>query len=212
VVLVTGAGRGLGRQLALSLAQHGAWVAANDITPVNLDETLALVEAHGVPGQARPYLADVSSKIAVQTMLLQVLDDWGQLDAVVNNAAVHPTMPLLDMDEWDWRRVVDVNLTGAFLVTQIAGRVMREQGGGAIVNIGDGRVGLDDVVLAAGYAASKAALAALTRTAARDLAPFQIRVNAVCPGDVETTLRLAAWLCSHSAEGVTGRVFDAGSA
>jgi NAD(P)-dependent dehydrogenase (short-subunit alcohol dehydrogenase family) len=212
VVLVTGAGRGLGRQLALSLAQHGAWVAANDITPINLDETLALVKAHGDPGQARPYLADVSSKIAVQTMLLQVLDDWGRLDAVVNNAAVHPAMPLLDMDEWDWRRVVDVNLTGAFLVTQIAGRVMREQGGGAIVNIGDGRVGLDDVALAAGYAASKAALAALTRAAARELAPFQIRVNAVCPGEVETALRLAAWLCSRAAEGVTGRVFTTGAA
>jgi 3-oxoacyl-[acyl-carrier protein] reductase len=211
-VLVTGAGRGLGRQLALSLAQRGAWVAANDITPVNLDETLALVEAHGAPGQARPYLADVSSKIAVQTMLLQVLDDWGRLDAVVNNAAVHPAMPLLDMDEWDWRRVVDVNLTGAFLVTQIAGRVMREQGGGAIVNIGDGRVELDDVALAAGYAASKAALAALTQAAARDLAPFQIRVNAVCPGDVKTALRLVAWLCSRSAEGVTGRVFTTGVA
>ncbi|MBN2500305.1 MAG: SDR family NAD(P)-dependent oxidoreductase [Anaerolineales bacterium] len=171
VVLVTGAGRGLGRTLAKALAERGATVAANDLTPIHIDTLVEEIEAQG--GTAKAYLADVSKKLALQTMLNEVLDDWGRVDMLVNHAEVEPDDALLDMDEWDWRRTLDVNLTGVFTVMQSVGRVMRAQGGGLIVNL------LVENPRGAAYAASKGGLAALTRAAAEELASDSIRVELV---------------------------------
>lgn len=181
VVLITGAGRGLGCLLAREFATQGAIVAANDLTPVNVKEVVAEITA--ASGRAKSYLADVAKKVAVQVAVTDVIADWGRIDVLVNHACVHPHAPLLDMDEWDWHRVLDVNLTGAFLMTQSVGRVMRDLGGGAIVNIGPKTAQQDSASpINAAFAASKAGLLEFTRRAAGELSAYNIRVNAICPG------------------------------
>jgi len=171
VVLITGAGKGTGAALAESFAARGARVALNDISPINVDEVAARITSSG--GQARTYLHDVAKKVGVQALVKQVEDDWGRVDILIQHAAVEPHTPLLNLDEWDWHRTLDVNLTGAFLVLQSLGRVMRAQGGGVIVNL----VGSSEV--AGAYEASMSGLRGLSQAAARELGPFGIKVHAV---------------------------------
>ena len=178
VVLITGAGRGKGRLLAEAFAQRGAFVAANDVSPINLD---ALVEQNGE--RIKAYTDDIVKKVAIQAIIKQVEDDLGRIDILINHAAVEPKSPLLDMDEWDWHRVLDVNLTSAFLAMQSVGRVMRARGSGIMINlISLGTADEKDAQDKAAYRASMHGLLALTRAAAMELSPFGIHVHAVGSG------------------------------
>lgn len=171
VVLISGAGRGQGRELALALAAQGAMIAANDISPLNVDEVARQISASG-RGQARVYLHDVAKKVAVQALVNQVMDDFGRIDILINSANVEPAAGLMSMDEWDLHRVFEVNTIGTFLLMQSTARVMREQGGGLIVNL-LGDLGRD---LAPAYAASRLAVGELTRSTAIELSAHNIRV------------------------------------
>ena len=190
VILVTGAGKGTGRSVAEAFAVRGARLAVNDISPVNLDETVRRILANG--GQGKAYVEDIAKKMPVQTLLNAVLDDFGQIDILVNCAEVEPHKSVLEMDEWDWQRTLDVNLTGAFLLTQSAGRIMQESGGGVIVHVGERA---RDSERRAAYFSSKAGLAALSAFAAYEFSEHGIRVYHVQPAETRDVVRLILELC-----------------
>jgi len=175
VVLITGAGKGSGRILAQAFAGQGAIVAANDISPVNVEEVVDEILARG--GRARTYIEDVAKKVGSQNIVNQVEDDFGRIDILINHAAVQPRVPLLDMDEWDWHRTLDVNLTSAFLMTQSAGRVMRVHGGGVIINLISEPA--DGESRQSAFTASMKGLDGFTKQAARELSTYGIQVYSV---------------------------------
>ncbi len=170
-VLITGAGKGVGRALAIALANRGAIVAANDISPVNVEQVVAEILARG--GQAKAFVEDVAKKVGVQFLINSMEEEFGGVDILVNHAAVEPQTPLVDMDEWDWHRTLDVNLTGAFLAMQSAARLMKIKGKGTILNI------VTESGSGAAYRSSMAGLAALSNLADSELSPHGIRVYTI---------------------------------
>jgi len=190
MVLVTGAGKGTGRSVAEAFAAQGATLAVNDVSPVNLDETVALILAAG--GQVKAYVEDIAKKMPIQTLLNSVLDDFGRMDILVNCAEVEPQKTLLEMDDWDWQRTLDVNLNGPFLLTQSVGRIMKEKGGGIIVHVGERAKGPEH---RAAYFTSKAGLAALSALAAYELSEFNIRVDYFQPQKTGDAAKQILGLC-----------------
>jgi NAD(P)-dependent dehydrogenase (short-subunit alcohol dehydrogenase family) len=175
VVLITGAGKGRGRALAEAFAQRGAIVAANDISPINVEEVVNGINQQG--RRAKAYLEDVAKKLGAQHIIKQVEDDFGRLDILIHHAAVEPHTSLLDMDEWDWHRVLDVNLTGAFLMTQSAGRVMRSNGSGVMFFLITEPT--RDENKEAAFVASMDGLRGLAHQASKELSPHDIHVFTV---------------------------------
>ena len=181
VALVTGGGRGIGREIALELARAGAGVAVNyHDDPGQARATAADIEALGV--RAMAVAADVGEAAAVHRMVAEVTAAFGSLDILVNNAGVQTWTPFLDVTESEWDLVIRTNLKGCFLCTQTAARAMSR--GGVVVNIGSGcnKVPFPGLVA---YTASKGGIEMLTKVAAVELAPRKIRVNCVAPGAVE---------------------------
>src|ERR1700681_3534907 len=183
--LVTGASRGIGREIALELARNGYNVAVNyyNDPAAMVDATVAEIRALQVDVLAVE--ADVRSSSQVSAMFERVTGAFGRLDLLVNNAGVQTWKPLLEVTEEEWDLVVDTNLKGCFLCTQQAGRYMKEHGGGAIVNIGSGCNKLAFPRLVA-YTASKGGIEMLTKEAAVELGPYGIRVNCLAPGSIES--------------------------
>ena len=184
MAIVTGAGQGIGRALALGLAAEGAAVLATDVVGANAEETARLAGAAG--GQAAAATVDVSDGSQASGMVRTALDRFGRLDILVNNAGVFPRATALEMDEATWDLVLGVNLKGTFLCSQAAARSMVEQGwGGRIVNVAS-VAAFRPAARAVHYGASKAGIVALTRNLAFELAPHRITVNALAPGLTDT--------------------------
>ncbi len=223
--LVTGAGEGVGKAIALALARAGAAVVVNDLNPDRADRVAQLIADAG--GRALAWQADVSNRFQVGSMIEAGRDAFGRLSILINAAGVCKTGAMDKLDEWEWERILNVNMTGAFYCTQLLSRVMADEGGGVIINIA-AHVGQHGTLpTGVGYVASKAGLIGFTRQSARELALKSIRVNAVCPGNIGdddtvpvsgaalerpgTTGEVAAvvlFLCSDGASYITGHAIN----
>ncbi len=185
VALVTGAGRGLGRAISSRMAEAGATVVCADIVESTATETAALITGAG--GVASAAALDVTRRTDVDEVVAATVAEHGRLDIMVNNAAIIVDGLVLDTPEEDLDRVLAVNFKGVFFGCQAAGRVMVEQRSGCIINLASGAIDMATPTLVC-YSTAKAAVAQLSRTLAVELAPHQIRVNAIAPGWIDTPM------------------------
>lgn len=188
VCVVTGAARGIGKGIARRLLQEGGRLLICDINAELLEATVAELSAEG---EIAGNVTDVGKRDQVQAMIDGAIARWGQIDVMVNNAGIARARAFLEITDADWDRILDTNLRGTFLCSQIAGRVMAAQGSGNIVNIASTN-GLRGQVTLADYGASKAAIINLTQTCALELGAYGIRVNAVCPGTIWNEMSASA--------------------
>jgi NAD(P)-dependent dehydrogenase (short-subunit alcohol dehydrogenase family) len=185
--LVTGGARGLGRAVAVRLAQEGADVAVADLEAEACKDVVE--EIQGAGRRALAIAADVADARAVQAMVDRVVTEFGRLDLAVNNAGISPpSTPLAEYDDAVWDRVFAINARGVYFCLKAEVRAMLQAGGGAVVNIAS-YAGLHvQIPGVAAYAAAKHAVVGLTKAAARDYAAQGIRINAVCPGHMRTPM------------------------
>lgn len=181
VAIVTGAGRGIGRGIALMLAREGAKVVVSDLNHEDCLSVVAELEKQGT--QALAVQCDVSQKEAVDKLMAEATAKFGTLDILVNNAGIYPFKPFLEMSESEWDKVINVNLKSIFLAAQAAAKIM--PAGGKIVNISSiaAFVGFSGLTH---YCASKGGMNGMTRALALELAEKKINVNNVAPGAIET--------------------------
>ena len=185
IALVTGAAQGIGRAIALELSQAGATLAIADINEVKLAQVAAEIEALG--GTAAAFRLDVSSQESIEAGAKAILERFGKVEVLVNNAGITRDNLMMSMKRAEWDLVLAINLTGPFLLTQALLRPMIKNRWGRIVNMASvvGRAGQAGQV---NYAASKAGLIGLTKSLAREVASRGITVNAVAPGYIETPM------------------------
>jgi 3-oxoacyl-[acyl-carrier protein] reductase len=185
IVLVTGAGRGIGKSVAERFAREGAKLALVSNDESNLMETVKELEEHG--RDILPITVDVSDHDQVRAAVEQTVRRFGRIDILINNAGIAWEEPILDITPENWRKIIDVNLNGVFWTAQETAKVMVRQGEGVILNMASTN-GLVGEAKYAHYNASKGGVVLLTKTMAIELGASGIRVNAVCPGYIQTPM------------------------
>ena len=182
IAIVTGAGQGIGRGIAERLAADGATVVVADI-----NESTAEATAAAIPGGALGVRTDVTSRESVAALVEQVMDRFGRIDVLVNNAGWDTAGPFVDSDPADWDRVIAVNLYGVLHTSKAVLPVMVQQRSGSVVNLASdaGRVGSSGEAV---YSAAKGGVIAFTKATAREMARHQVNANCVCPGPADTPL------------------------
>jgi NAD(P)-dependent dehydrogenase (short-subunit alcohol dehydrogenase family) len=206
VAIITGARRGMGKAHALVLAEAGAKVVVSDISQEECQIVVDEIEKRG--GEALAVKCDVSKKQEVEEMVRKTKEKWGKIDVLVNNAGIAQFVPFLEMTEQEWDKTIDINLKGYFLTAQAVALEMVKQKSGVIINVASvamGQVGVGFQNLAH-YSASKGGIVAMTETMAAELGTYNIRVNAVAPGVIETPMVDPIKQDEKSMQGILARV------
>ena len=205
-VIITGARRGMGKAHALVLAQAGAKIVVADISQEECQLVVDQIEKNN--GQAIAIKCDVSKKQEVDEMIRKTKEKWGRIDVLVNNAGIAQFVSFLEMTEQEWDKTIDINLKGYFLCAQAAAQEMVKQKSGVIINIVSvamGQVGVGFQNLAH-YSASKGGIVAMTETMAAELGVYNIRVNAIAPGVIETPMIDPVKQDEKAMQGILARV------
>lgn len=201
--IVTGAARGIGKAIARRFHQDGARLVLWDLRADQLNAACA--ELSGTGADVHGDVVDVTDRGAVEAAVAAAHERLGSIDILANNAGIAGFTPFLEMSDQEWQRMLDVDLTGVFICSQVVARRMRERGSGAIVNMASTN-GLLGEALEAHYNAAKGGVVLLTKTMAIELAPYGIRVNSVCPGFIATDLAREAGLAQEEIDAYARKI------
>jgi dehydrogenase/reductase SDR family protein 4 len=201
VALITGASRGIGRAIALEMAGAGADIVLVSRKQADLEKVAAEIRAAG--RRALPLAAHMGRMEDIGNMVNKAKQEFGRIDILVNNAATNPTMdPAIDVSERAWDSIMNLNVKGLFFLSQAAARIMREHGGGCIINISSAAGVTPDILPV--YSVSKASVIMVTKVIAKEWAQYGIRVNTISPGETKTQFSEALWgnpeICKHILE------------
>lgn len=206
IAMVTGARRGMGRVHALKLAEQGAKIAVTDVDVQDCEEVVKEIEAQG--GEARAFQLDVAQKDEVDTVVKEIVGHYGRLDILVNNAGIYFSKLALELTEGDWDKMMNINLKGQFLCAQRVAREMIKNTWGRIINIASIASGQTGIGVAGGahYTASKGGVIGMSETLAIEWAPFNITVNVIAPGAIDTPMVSAAQIPKEAMDAMLAQV------